>query len=159
MLGTQGIAMLPRSNINYFKILGEKSLQNRLENLSLTGADGQTFNPVKTNSKFLAYFFWKTDCPRCIADIARWQSALNRYENKSLSGIAVNVKYDVKFPENRILEYNPLCTNVSVENMLWCETIFFAHLYSKIVLTDNEGNIIGLFASSASLDNFMRIAR
>jgi len=160
MLGTKGIAMLPpRSNINYFKVSDEKLLQNCLDNLSLTGADGQTFNPQTFGSKYRAYYFWKTDCPRCIAGVARWLSVLNRYENRSLSGFAVNVKFDVQLPENRILGYNPLCTNVSATNMLWNETVFFAHLYSKIVLTDNEGNIIGLFASSASLDNFLRIAR
>jgi len=160
MLGAKGQAMLPpRTNINFFKIPDEKSLQNRLENLSLTGVDGQTFNLQSIDGKYRAFFFWKNDCPRCIADAARWQTVLNSYANRSCTGIAVNIKDDVQQQENRILAYEPLCVNVSTANIPWCETIFFVTTYSKIVVTDVEDNIIGLFASAASLDNFLRIAK
>ena len=160
MLGTKGQAMLPpRSNINFFKIPNEKSLQNRMENMPLTDVNGQAFQLQTMNNRYRVYYFWRNDFPRCIADVARWQSVLNRYESKSLSGIAVNIKNDVQLPENRILTYNPLCTNVSISNTPWCETVFFANLYSKLVVADNDGNIIGIFASSAALDNFLKIAR
>ena len=160
MLGTRGQDMLPvRSNINYFKIPDEKSLQNHLENMSLTDINGQAFQLQTIGDRYRIFYFWRNDFPRCIADVARWQSVLNRYENRSLSGIAVNVKYDVQLPENRILAYNPLCINVSTTNMPCCETIFFANLYSKIVVTDADGYVIGIFPSAASLDNFMKIAR
>ena len=158
MLGTRGIAMLPpRSNANYFKIPEEKSLQNRIETLILTDTDGQPFDQQTVRNKYRMFFFWQNDYPRCIADVSRWQTVLNKYDSKPSSGIAVNLKYDVQLPENRILTYEPLCTNVSVANTPWCKTIFFALLYSKIVVTDIEGNIIGIFASSAGLDNFLRI--
>jgi len=158
MLGTKGQAMLPpRSNANYFKIPDEKSLQNRLENLPLTDIDGKPFDLKTVRNKFNMFFFWQNDYPRCIADVSRWQTVLNRFTDKSCSGVAVNVKYNVQLPENRILAYEPLCTNVSVVNTPWCKTIFFAILYSKIVVTDTEGNIIGIFASSASLTNFLKI--
>ena len=158
MLGTKGQAMLPsRSNANYFRIPDEKSLQNRLENIPLTDTEGQPFDLKTVRNKFNMFFFWQNDYPRCIADVSRWQTVLNRFTDKSCSGVAVNVKYNVQLPENRILAYDPLCTNVSVVNTPWCKTIFFAILYSKIVVTDTEGNIIGIFASSASLTNFLKI--
>lgn len=160
MLGTKGQAMLPaRSNVNYFKIPNEKSLQNRLKTMPLTGIDGQNFHIQTVNSKYKIFYFWRNDYPRCIADVSRWQTILNKYSNKSCSGIAINVKYDVRLPENRILAYEPLCTNVSVVSTPWCKTIFFALLYSKIVITDTDSNVIGIFASSASLDNFLKIAQ
>ena len=159
MLGTKGMAMLPRTNANYFKIPNEKALQSRLENMPLTGIDGQAFDWQTVRNKFHIFYFWQNDYPRCIADVSRWQEALNRFRNNSCSGIAVNVKYDVQQPENRILAYEPLCTNVSVVNTPWSKTIFFTLLYSKIVLTDADGNVIGIFASSASLINFLRITQ
>ena len=160
MLGTKGMAMLPaRSNANYFKIPGEKSLQNRLETMTITGIDGNSFDLKTVRNKYNMFYFWQNDYPRCIADVSRWQSVLNRFTDKSCSGIAVNVKYDVQHPENRILAYDPVCTNVSVVNTPWCKTIFFALLYSKIVVTDMDGSIIGIFASSASLTNFLKIVQ
>ena len=159
MLGAKGQSMLSnRSNINYFKIPDEKSFQNRLENMPLTDINGQSFQLQTIRNKFRILYFWQNNYPRCIADAARWQTVLNRYANKSCSGIAVNVKYDVQLPANRLLAYDPMCTNVSAAEAPWCETIFFANLYSKIVVTDDEGNIVGIFASSASLDNFLKIA-
>ena len=158
MLGAKGLAMLPaRTNANYFKIPDEKSLQNRLETMTVTGIDGNTFDMQTVRNRYRMFYFWQNDYPRCIADVSRWQAVLNRFADKSCSGIAVNVKYDVQQPENRILAYEPQCTNVSVVNTPWCKTIFFALLYSKIVVTDIDGNIIGIFASSASLTNFLRI--
>jgi len=160
MLGTKGQTMLPPgSNINYFKIPDEKSLQNRLENMHLTDINGQSFQLQTISSKFRVFYFWQNNCPRCIRDVARWQTILNKYANKSCSGIAVNIQNDVQLPENRILAFDPLCANVSAINTTWCETIFFVNLYSKIVVTDDDGNIVGIFASSALLDNFLRIAR
>jgi len=160
MLGTKGQAMLlTRSNANYFKIPNEKSLQNRLENMLLTDINGYTFDLQTVRNNYNMYFFWQNDYPRCIADVSRWQAVLNRFTVNSCSGIAVNVKYNVQLPENRILVYEPMCTNVSVINTPWCKTIFFALLYSKIVVTDVDGNIIGIFSSSASLTNFLRITQ
>ncbi|MDR1154405.1 MAG: hypothetical protein LBL04_06815 [Bacteroidales bacterium] len=160
MLGVKGYAMLPaRQKTNYFKVPDEKSLQNRLENMPLTDIKGQAFNPLSIRSKYRVYYFWKNDCPRCIADASRWQAALNRYQNKSCFGIAVNTQNSVQQQENRILAYEPLCINVSIGQMPLCETIFFVTYYSKIVVTDTDGHIIGIFGSSASLDNFLKIAR
>jgi len=160
MLGLKGQAMIPpRMNINYFKISDEKSLQNCLKNMPLTDIDGQVFDVQTIRNKFCVYYFWKDYCPRCIAEVARWQTALNRHANKSCYGIAVNIKNDVQSQKNRILAYEPLCTNVSAANAPWCETVFFANLYSKIVVTDVDGHILGIFASAGALDNFLRIAR
>jgi len=160
MLGSKGHAMLPaRTNANYFKIPDEKSLQKRLEVMTVTGIDGNVFDLQTVRNRYRMFFFWQNDYPRCIADVSRWQAVLNRFPDKSCSGIAVNVKYDVQQPENRILAYEPLCTNVSTVNTPWCKTIFFALLYSKIVVTDIDGNIIGIFASSASLTNFLKIVQ
>ena len=158
MLGTKGLSMLPvRSGTNYFHLPDEKTLQNRLKNTTLTDIDGQAFHQMTLDSKFRIFYFWKNDCPRCIADISRWRDVLDRYRQKSYTGIAVNVKNDVQRQENRILAYDPLCINVSTVNMSWYETVFWVNFYSKIVVTDAEGNIIGIFASPASLDNFLRI--
>ena len=160
ILGSKGQTMLSnRSNINYFKIHDEKLLQKRLENMPLTDINGQAFQLQTISGKYRVFYFWQNDCPRCIADAARWQTILNKYANKSCSGIAVNVKYDVQQQENRILAFDPLCINVSAANAPWCETFFFTNLYSKIVVTDADGNIIGIFASAAALDNFLRIAQ
>ena len=160
MLGSKGQAMLPpRININYFKVSDEKTLQNRLENMPFTDIDGQTFDVQTIRDKFRVYYFWKNNCPRCIADVARWQTVLSRHVKKSCSGIAVNINNDVQPQENRILAYDPQCINVSIANAPWCETVFFANLYSKIVVTDVDGNILGIFASAGALDNFLRIAR
>ena len=158
MLGTKGEAMLPaRSGNNYFHLSNETSLKNRLKNMPLTDAGGQAFDPNTTDSKYLIYYFWENDCPRCIADVARWRDFLNR--NKSYQGIAVNIKNDVQRQENRILAYDPLCINVSAANLPCYGTFFFVNFYSKMVVTDAEGNIIGIFTSTASLDNFLKIAR
>ena len=157
MLGAKGQEMLPaRSNINYFKIPDEKTFQNRMESLLLTDINGQVFDQMTVRNKYRVFYFWQNDYPRCIADVARWQTILNKYASKPCSGIAVNVKYDVQQPENRILAYEPLCSNVSIVNTPWCKTIFFTMLYSKIVVTDIEGNIIGIYASSAAFDNFLK---
>jgi hypothetical protein len=160
MLGAKGQAMLPpKSNINFFKLPNEKSFQNRLVNIPLTGIDGQPFQPKTIRNKYHIYYFWKNDCPRCVADAARWQAVLGKYENKSCAGIAVNFANDVQQQENRILAYEPLCTNVSAKNTPLCETTFFVTLYSKIVVTDADGGIVGIFGSAAALDNFLKIAR
>jgi len=160
MLGTKGQEMLAaRTNVNFFKIPDEKSLQNRLENMLLTDTNGQAFQLQTIRDKYRVFYFWQNDCPLCIRDAARWQTVLNKYANKSCSGIAVNIKYEVQLPENRILAYDPLCVNVSSASMPWYETIFFTNFYSKIVVTDADINIVGIFASSALLDNFLRIAR
>ena len=160
MLGTKGQAMLPaRSRTNYFHLPDERTLQNRLENMTLTDIDGQTFDPLKTNGKYRVFYFWKNDCPRCLADVSQWRDILNRYQKKSYLGIAVNVKNDVQQQENRILAYDPLCINVSTANMPCYGIFFFVNYYSKIVLTDADGSIIGIFASSASLDDFLKIAK
>ena len=152
MLGTTGMAMLPaRSRANYFAIPDEGSLQN----WKLTGIDGQSFDTQTIGGDFHIYYFWKNKCPRCIADISRWQSILNRFQNRSVSGIAVNIENKVQQPENMILEYEPLCINVSASNMPICRTIFFATYYSKILVTDAAGNIVGLFASPVLLENFL----
>ena len=160
MLGTKGVAMLPqRSNNNYFALPDEKSLQNRLQNMSLTDIEGKVFNPLTINSRYCVYYFWKNDCSRCIADASRWQTLLDKYRQRSCTGIAVNIKNDVQQSQNRILAYDPLCVNASTVNMPWCSTVFFVTDYSKIVVTDMDGNIVGLFGSAAAFDNFMRIAR
>ena len=158
MLGTKGIAMIPtRSGSSYFHLPEETSLKNHLKNMSLSNADGQAFDPHATDSKYRIFYFWENDCPRCIADVSRWRDFLNR--NKSFCGIAVNVKNDVKQQENRILAFDPLCINVSAANLPCYGTFFFVNFYSKMVVTDAEGNIIGIFTSIVSLDNFLKIAR
>jgi len=160
MLGSKGQAMIPpRMNINYFKISDEISLKNKLGNMPFTDINGQVFDVQTIRDKFRVYYFWYNNCPRCIAEVARWQTALNRFANKSCSGIAVNIKNDVQPQENRILAYEPLCANVSAANAPWCETVFFVNLYSKIVVTDVDGHILGIFASPGALENFLRIAR
>jgi hypothetical protein len=160
MLGTKGHAMLPaRQKTNYFKVSDEKSLQSRLENMPLTDIEGQAFNPLTVRSKYRVYYFWKNDCPRCVADASRWQTVLNKYQNKSCFGIVVNTQNSVQQQGNRILAYEPLCINASIVHMPLCETIFFVTYYSKIVVTDTDGHIIGIFGSSASLDNFLKIAQ
>jgi len=158
MLGTKGESMLPsRSGSNYFRLPDEKSLQNRLKNMLLTDADGQAFDPHITDGKYRIFYFWENDCPRCIADVSRWRDLLNRH--KSYRGIAVNVKNDVQRQENRILAYDPLCINVSAANLSCYGTFFFVNFYSKLIVTDVDGSIIGIFTSTASLDNFLRIVR
>lgn len=160
MLGTKGYALLPaKQKTNYFKLPDEKSLQSRLENMPLTDTEGQTFHPLTVRSKYRVFYFWKNDCPRCVADASRWQTVLSKYKNKSCFGIAVNTQNNVQQQENRILAYEPLCINVSTGNIPLCETIFFVTYYSKIVVTDTENNIVGIFGSSASLDNFLKIAQ
>ena len=159
MLGAKGQSMLPaRSNINYFKIPEEESLKSRIENMLLTDEKGQVFQLQTISERYRVFYFWYNSCPRCISDAGRWQSVLNRHAHRSCSGIAVNIKHDVQQPENRIMAFDPLFVNVSAASMAWCETIFFAMLYSKIIVTDADGNIVGIFASSASWDNFMRTA-
>ena len=160
MLGVKGQAMLPvRTATNYFQLPDEKTLQNRLTNMPLTDIAGQAFDPLTLKNKYRIYYFWKNNCPRCVADVPRWQTVLNKYQRKSCFGIAVNTGNDVRQPENRILAYEPLCVNVSTGNLPLCETIFFTAYYSKIVVTDAEGAVIAVFGSAASLDNFLKIAR
>ena len=159
MLGPRGISMLPpRSGANYFEITDEKSLQNRLANMPMTDVDGNAFDQQTIDGNYRVYFFWRNDCARCIAETSRWQNILNRNANLSWTGIAVNVENDVLQQENRILAYDPLCVNVSIADLPACQTYFFASNYSKIILTDNVGNIIGLFNSTASLEDYLRIA-
>ncbi len=158
MLGTKAFSLIStKSKTNYFKLPDEKAFQDRLENMSLTDTDGQVFNPQTVRSKYRIFYFWKNDCPRCVADASRWQTVLNKYQNKSCFGVVVNTKNDVHQQENRILAYEPLCVNVSIGNMPLCAYHFFATYYSKIVVTDTNGNIVGIFGSSASLDNFLKI--
>jgi len=158
MLGTRGMALLPpRSNTNYFSVPDERALQNRLANMPLTDIEGQAFNPQTINSRFLVYYFWRNDCPRCIAEASRLQNIINRHSQNSFC-IAVNINNDVQRQENRIMAFDPLFANVSALNMPFCETIFFATYYSKIIVTDADGAILGLFGSLASLDSFLRTA-
>ena len=160
MLGIRGMAMVPpRSSINYFAVPDEKSLQARLQNMSLVDIDGQAFFPQTIDAKYRVFYFWKNDCGRCVAEASRWQTILNRYGRLPCHGIAVNIKNDVQQPENRILAYEPLCVNASIADMPICETIFLATIYPKIIVTDNAGNIVGLFTSVSSLDDFLRIAQ
>jgi hypothetical protein len=157
MIGAKGMTMLPgRHNVNYFALADERTLKNRIENMPMTDIEGQTFSLL--SAKYRVFYFWKNDCPRCLADISQWQTVLKKYE-KSCMGIAVNINDDVQKQENRILAYDPLCTNVSIVNTPVCGKIFFAANYSKIVMTDAEGNIIGLFGSVASFDNFFKITK
>ena len=159
MLDTKGQAMLPpRSGTNYFKLSDGESLQSRLVNMPLTDTDGLAFDPLSVRSKYRVFYFWKNSCQRCIADASRWQAVLSKYK-QSCFGIAVNTKNDVQQQDNRILAYDPLCINASIKNMPLCETFFFATYYSKIIVTETEGNIIGIFGSAASFDNFMKTAR
>ena len=160
MLGAKGQAMLPvRSNVNYFQIPDEKLLQNRLANMPLTDVNVQAFDPLTVQSKYRIYYFWKNSCPRCVADVPRWQTTLHKYQRKLCVGVAVNTANDVRGQENRILAYDPLCVNVSTGNMPLCETNFFTTSYSKIIITDAEGVISAIFGSAASLDNFLKITR
>ena len=160
MVGAAGLNMLPaKASDNYFKIPDEKSLQDRLEKMPLTDIDGQTFHFQTIRSKYRLFYFWHNDCPRCVADVKRFQSVLERYADKSCFAIAVNIKYDVSLPENRILAYDPMCVNASAIQSPWMNTIFFTLFYSKIILTDTDGNIIGIFASPSALDSFLRLAR
>ena len=159
MLGTRGMAMLPaRSSANFFAIKNEKLLENKLKNMTLNDTEGNPFYFQTVNSKYRVIYFWKNDCTQCIADAARWQTMLNR-NSRSCVGIAVNIQNDVSKPENRILAYEPLCVNISTGVIPLCETGFFATNYSKIIITDAEGCILGLFASIASLENFLKIAK
>ena len=158
MLGTKGESMLPtRSGSNYFHLHNETSLQNRLKNMLLYDVDGQAFEPRATDSKYRIFYFWKNDCPRCIADVSRWRDLLQRY--KSYQGIAVNIKNDVQRQENRILAFDSLCINVSAINLPCYGNFFYVNYYSKLIVTDAEGNIIGIFTSTSSLDNFLKIGR
>jgi len=160
MLGIKGQALLPaRTSTNYFKLVDEKSLQTRIANMPFIDISGQKFDPQTVQSKYRIYFFWKNDCPRCLAEVPRWQTTLDKYKRKSCFGIAVNTQNDVRHQENRILTFDPLCINVSIGNLSSCETIFFTLDYSKIVVTDFESNIIAIFGSTASLDSFLRIAQ
>ena len=160
MLGSKGQAMIPpRMNINFFRLGDEKTLQNRIENMPFTDINGKDFDMQTIRDKFRVFYFWYNNCPRCIAEVARWQTVLNRYAGKPCSGIAVNIKNDVQPEGNRILTYEPLCTNVSAANAPWCETVFFAGLTSRIIVTDVDGNILGIFATASALDSFLRIAR
>jgi len=158
MLGTKGEAMLPaRPGSNYFHLPDETTLKNNLKNMPLTDTDGQAFDPQETDSQYRVFYFWENDCPRCIVEVSRWRDFLNR--NKSYQGIAVNVKNDVQRQENRILAFDPLCINVSAANLPCYEKFFFVNFYSKLVVTDVEGSIIGIFTSTASLDNFLKTVR
>ena len=159
MLGTKGMEMLqPRLRSDYFALPDEISLKNRLKNMPLTGVDGLDFNSSTINSLFRVFYFWKNNCVNCITDVPRLKTVVEKYENRCF-GIAVNIENDVLQPENRILAYDPLFVNVSTANMPTYETSFFADYYSKIILTDTVGNIVGIFASIASLDSFLRISR
>ncbi len=156
MLGVKAYtALSAKSKINYFKLPDENAWQTRLENMPLTDADGLVFDPKSIKSKYRILYFWKPDCPRCVADAARFRSVLNKYRSKSCFGIAVNTEKDVRQPDNRILAYEPLCVNVSLGDMSQCARIFFAGMYAKIIVTDTAGNMIGIFGSAAALDNFL----
>ena len=159
MLGTRGMAMIPaRSGTNYFELPDERSLQNILSNMQLTDIEGQTFDMRTIDSRYRIFYFWRDNCPRCTVEASRWQAVINRYRSSSVSGIAVNVNDDVQMSENRILAYDPLCVNVSINNMPVCQKIFLSNYYSKIIVTDTEGSILGVFTSANTLDTFLRIA-
>ena len=152
MLGARGASIVPtRSRANYFTIHDESSLTN----MNFSDINGQTFDFKSIGGKYHVYYFWRNNCTRCIADASRWLAVINRFQNRSLKGIAVNIENDVQHLENRIMAYEPLCTNVSAVNMPSCRTVFFATNYSKILLTDAQGNIIGLFASPVLLESFL----
>lgn len=156
MLGTKAFTLLPpKSKVNYFKLPDEQALQNRLENMPLTDTEIKTFDPRSIQTKYRVFYFWKNNCARCLTDASKWQAVLNKYHSKSCFGIAVNTTGNVQQQNNRILAYEPLCVNTSISNIPTCAYIFFATTYSKIIVTDTSGSIIGIFGSTASLDNFM----
>lgn len=156
MLSSKAVAMLPaRSGSNYFLLQDDADLQNTLTGMAFSETDGSTFDPKQIKSKYKIFYFWHQECPRCLTEASKWQALLNKFHSKSCFGIAVNIKGDVRQPENRILAYEPLCINISLNNMPECRSAFFADAYSKIIVTDTDGKIIGIFPSSAALDEFL----
>jgi len=159
VLGSKGIeALQPKFRADYFALSNEVSLKNRFFKKPFTDPEGQTFNPTIIKNKYHLYFFWKNNCAKCLVEIPRLITVLDKYE-KLIIGVAVNIEDDIRKPENRIETYNPVCLNLSIADMPYCQKVFFVNYYSKIVLTDNDGNIVGIFTSIAALDSFLRIAR
>jgi hypothetical protein len=156
MLGSKAIPLLPvkSRNIN-FKIPNENILKERLRSMHLFDKEGQSFELSSVKKKYRILFFWNSICPRCLSDVSRWQQVLNKYRSKSCFGIAVNTYTSVLQPENRILDYDPICVNVSIDDTPQSERIFFTNYYSKIIVIDSDDNVIGIFCSSAALDNFL----
>lgn len=156
MIGSKGMSLIPAgSRNNYFRLGGETLLRDRLQNMQLSGIDGHLFDHRQIKSKYRIFYFWKPGCPRCLADVAKWQAVLNKNKMKSCSGIAVNTESDVQRQTDRILAYDPLCINTSIRGKPECERLFYAGFYSKIIVTDTAGDIIGVFSSVAALDQFL----
>jgi hypothetical protein len=155
MLSPKAASLLPaKSGSNYFLLQNGEDMQNILNSMEFSEMDGASFDPRQIKSKYRIFYFWHQECPRCLSDASKWQTLLNKYRSKSCFGLAVNIKDDVRQPENRILAYEPLCVNLSLKNAPECTSVFFANLYSKIIVTDTGGDILGIFPSTASLDEF-----
>jgi hypothetical protein len=159
MLGSAGMSMLNvRSRSIFFTMQDEVALRNRLSNIQMIDTEGEAFNPRAINSRFKVFYFWKNSCQRCILEAARLQAIINNYSEHSFC-IMVNIENDVIDIENRMIAYDPLFINVSAANSGSCETLFLATYYSKILLTDNAGNVLGAFSTTSALADFLRLAQ
>ncbi len=153
LLTSRARSLIPQSFGLYYTLRDEKTFQDQLSSMTFSDTEEKSFDPNQIDAQYRIFYFWSSDCPRCLSDVPRWQSILTKNRSGSCFGIAVNTKTNVIKPTERILAYDPLCVNVSLsENS--CQNLFFIGTYSKIVLTDASGNVIGIFGSSASLDNF-----
>ncbi len=158
MLGSKAIPLLPaKSRGMHFLVKDENLLVGKIMSMSFTDTEGVKFDQSSVKSKYRIFYFWDPGCPRCLSNVPAWQSVLNKYKSKSCFGIAVNTNGNVQQIEKRILSYEPLCVNVSLNHMQECERIFFADSYSKIIVTNISGDIIGIFGSAAALDNFLSL--
>jgi hypothetical protein len=153
MLGTKALSLLPAKSRNrHFMLRDEETLRQRLAAIPLSDAEGKPFDRHAVTARYKIYYFWDADCPRCLSDAALWQTVLNKYQSKSCTGIAVNINANAP---NHILPTQLSCIHVVAGRFPETEHIFLTNGYSKIIVTDTEGAIIGIFGSSSVLDIFL----
>ncbi|MDR1866037.1 MAG: redoxin domain-containing protein [Bacteroidales bacterium] len=156
MLTAKALALLParQRHMRFMLHEGENAIGRQFAGMSLTDVDGQPFEPSSVRSQYRMFYFWDPVCPRCLSDAPSWQALLEKYRSKSCAGIAVNVRAGDAQADSR-LNGCASCIHLVAGNLSEQERIFLTAGYAKIIITDTEGNIIGIFGSLPILDEFL----
>lgn len=125
-----------------------------LEEMKFAEKENEKIGINSLKNSLTAIYFWQNSCFRCISEAARFQSVIEKYRNRNLKGIAINTKDN----SEKLLEYSTIQNCYLPENSSgrWD---FLSYLSPRIALIGKNGELLGIFSSSAALDEFMKITR
>ncbi|MDR2848182.1 MAG: DUF5106 domain-containing protein [Bacteroidales bacterium] len=152
MLSEKAVRLLPeRSRKMGFTLPDEATINAKIKGMQVFCTPSQTFDFSQVNTQFCVFYFWDGNCPRCLSDAASWQKVMSKHRSKSCTGIAVNVQKQA--PAGIPFDNNVI--NLNTSGISEYERAFLTNGYAKIVVTDANRNIIGVFGALQALDTFL----